>query len=466
MASNVTKSKASAKNEGENFESDLTTQKRNIVWVILAIIWFPFKIILYPFMWVFYQFNKISKFLVNRSKAPLNFEEIALVESVPVFFTLASVDLAIILGIIASIGFSDRVTNFINSLTGGLDGITGMVSAVVGVIKDILNGLYDIIVKVILGGTWDFITSIQLDPLVLLIIAIIFAVILVVVIMIVSELDIIGKIMRKLGYFGLGIAELPYAIYDSLDHLWIKFLKSFGRFICGGSVTSKQRTFYRRIITFVTLYAIWTFVWGVLILTNKILDPNFKADLRADPNLIYSEISYFLIVILLSGFLAGTALMFVLSRVLKIVTRGRYDADTTEIEQIRHQSLIDYMLPREHVPALSLSDVSRLVDISKENIGNYFKSNELKDWKLTGNSIVNEKLYKKRIAYVEDLVDRGLDGEDVKLLTKALDYLTFIEKGMRNVSEYIDDIEERKELINEDIADVRGLYGQSQPMEA
>ena len=410
-------------------------------------------------MWVFYQFNKMSKFLVNRSKAPLDFEEIALVESVPVFFTLASVDLAIILGIIASIGFSDRVNNFIDSF----DGITGMVGAVSGVIKDILNGLYDVIVKVILGGTWDFITSIQLDPLVLLIIAIIFAIILVVVIMIISELDIIGRITRKLGYFGLGIAELPYAIYDSLDHLWMKFLKSFGRFICSGMVTTKQRTFYRRIITFVTLYAIWTFIWGVLILTNKILDPNFKADLAKEPNLIYSEISYFLVVILLSGFLAGTALMFVLSRVLKMVTRGRYDADKDQIEQIRHKSLIDYMMPKDHVPALSLSDVSRLVDIPKENFGNYFKSNELKDWKLTGNSIVNEKLYNKRITYVEGLVDKGLDEEDIKLLTKALDYLTFMEKGLRNVSEYMDDIEERKELINEDIADVRGLYGQSQP---
>ena len=465
MATKTTKSTDASKVKSEEFETDIS-KKRNWFVVLLLIIWWPFKIVLYPFIWVFKQFNKFVNFLVNKSSAPMDFEEIALIESTPVFFTLASVDLAIILGIIASIGFSDRVKNFINSLTSGLDGITGMVDAIKGVLEDILNGLYDVIVKVILGGTWDFITSIKLDPILLLILAIVFAIILVVIIMVISELDIIGRIMRKLGYFGLGIAELPYAIYDSLDHLWMRFLKSFGRGISGNMVTSKQRTFYRRIILFVALYAIWTFIWGVLILTNKILDPNFKADLQADPNLLYKQMSYFIIVILLSGFLAGTALMFVLSRVLKMVSRNRYNADSTEIDQIRHKSLVDYMTPKEHIPVCSLSDVTRLIDISKGDVASHFKDNALKDWVLTGNAIVNDKLYKERITYVEELVDKGLDEEDSKYLIKALDFLTFMQKGLRNVNEYVDDLEERKELINEDIADLRGLYGQSTTQEA
>jgi hypothetical protein len=389
----------------------------------------------------------------------MDFEEIAFVESIPAFFTLASIDLAILLGIIASLGFSDRIKNFINNLTKGLDGLTDMFSEIINLLRDIISGLYNLIVKGLLGGLWNIITGIQLDPLILLIIAIVFAVFLVVIIMIISEKNIIGRLMRKLGYFGLGLAELPYAIYESLDHLWMKFLKSFGRFITSNMVTKNSRTFYRKIVLVVLLYALWTFVWGLLILTNEILKPEFATQLQLDPNLIYKQISYFIIVILLSGFLAGNVLLFVLSRVLKIVSKNKYQAHEDEIADVRHKSLLAYIQPKENLAVLSITDLARLVDIPKDQIASHFNDKVLKDWVLIGNSIVNERLYKERIDYVEELVDEGLDNEDIKPLIKAIDYLSFMQKGFRNVSQYIDDLEERKEMINEDIADIRGLYG-------
>jgi hypothetical protein len=334
-----------------------------------------------------------------------------------------------------------------------------MFSEIINLLRDIISGLYNLIVKGLLGGLWNIITGIQLDPLILLIIAIVFAVFLVVIIMIISEKNIIGRLMRKLGYFGLGLAELPYAIYESLDHLWMKFLKSFGRFITSNMVTKNSRTFYRKIVLVVLLYALWTFVWGLLILTNEILKPEFATQLQLDPNLIYKQISYFIIVILLSGFLAGNVLLFVLSRVLKIVSKNKYQAHEDEIADVRHKSLLAYIQPKENLAVLSITDLARLVDIPKDQIASHFNDKVLKDWVLIGNSIVNERLYKERIDYVEELVDEGLDNEDIKPLIKAIDYLSFMQKGFRNVSQYIDDLEERKEMINEDIADIRGLYG-------
>ena len=458
MASNVTKASSTASSESE-FESDIVSKPKNLLFVILYIIWFPFKIILYPFFYVLRQFKNLVNFLTNRSNAPLNFEEIALVESVPVFFTLASLELAILLGAIASIGFSEKVKNFLSSLTKGLGGLTDIVTVIIDLFTAIIGGLYNLVVNIILGGTWSFITSIHLDPVLLLFIAIILIVLLIVVIMVVTELDIISRIMRKLGYFGLGIAELPYALYESLDHWWMRFLKSFGRFITSNMVTTQQRTFYRRIITFVSLYAIWTFAWGVLILTSQVLDTNYFTELKNN-DFLYKQIYYFVLVILLSGFLAGTILMFVLSRVLKIVTKNRYTAEQKQIDFIRHESLLNFMRPKSHLPVLSLSAVSRIIDIPKNDFGTYFKDKELKEWELIGDSIVNGKLYKDRLKYVEELEDKGLDEEDTKLLIKAIDYLTFMQKGLRNVPKYVDDIEDRKELINEDIADLRGLYGQ------
>ena len=273
MTTNVTKSDTSKKSKLDEFESDIT-KKRNWLHLLFLIIWWPFKIILYPFIWVLREFRRMATFLTNKSNGPLNFEEIALVESTPVFFTLASIDLAIILGIIASIGFSTKVKAFINSFTQGLGGLSSMVTTLTDIVVTILGWIYDLIVHVIIEGTWSFLTSIKLSPIALVIGAGFLSIVIVILIMVISELNIISRIMRKLGYFGLGLAELPRAIYDSLDHFWMRFLKTFGRFISGHSVTKVERIFYRRIIVFVSLYAIWTFVWGVVILLSSLLGPN------------------------------------------------------------------------------------------------------------------------------------------------------------------------------------------------
>ena len=437
MATKVTKSKSSVKQEVEEFDKDIKT--KNWLTFLVLIIWWPFKIVLYPFTWVYREFKRMTSFLTNKSNAPLNFEEIALVESTPVFFTIASIDLAIILGIFAYVGFSQRVKNFLDNLAQGFNGISGMTTAIVTIIQKIWDAINFIVVKVLILGTWSFITSFNYPPIVLLFGAGILSILIVILIMVISELNVIGRVMRKLGYFGLGIAELPRAIYDSLDHLWMKFLKTFGRKISGNFVTTKQRTFYRKIIVFVTLYALWTFAWGILILLSGLLSQTTTFSFNSE------NIGYMLDVILLSGFLAGTVLMLVMSRTLKALTGSRYNAEMTQIDEIRHQSLMNYMSNKNHMAMLSLSNVARLVDISKEDISNHFKDKTLTDWVLTGNAIVNDKLYKERLKYVDGLVDEGLDKEEVKLLTKGLDYLSFMEKGLRNVSYYIDYLEDHKQ---------------------
>ena len=85
MASNVTKSDKTSSRHSEDFEKDLLGSNRSTFWVILTVIWFPFKVVLYPFIWVGRDFRRMLKFLTNRSAGPMNYEEISLVESVPVF---------------------------------------------------------------------------------------------------------------------------------------------------------------------------------------------------------------------------------------------------------------------------------------------------------------------------------------------------------------------------------------------
>jgi len=148
-----------------------------------------------------------------------------------------------------------------------------------------------------------------------------------------------------------------------------------------------------------------------------------------------------------------------------MVTKDKYDADIKTIDLARHQSLLDYITPKTKISAIPLTNASKILDIAKDDFTRHFTDERLKDWKLTSDALVNYTLYKERMSFVDELVDEGLDNEDIKPLVKAVDYLSFMQKGLRFVEEYVEDLEDKKELINEDIADIRGILGLNSSMD-
>ncbi|MHA2363698.1 MAG: hypothetical protein ACXAC7_07055 [Candidatus Hodarchaeales archaeon] len=443
-------------------EEVLDVKQRNPIKFVFSWIWILIKIPLYPFIWVLKEMGRLWQFLSGGKEVkdrPLDYEEIIFVESFPAFLIITGGAIATILGVIAYIGFSDQVDTFFDNLTKGFDGY-------VQVIKDIYGGIIDILTYISIDLFWNgirraiWVTFEDLflaDPIMVLVIISVVLVVGFFLIAIISEIGLVEKIVRKLGYVGLGLTDLPRAIYHTFDKVWTRFIKWYGRRVVGPFITDRSRGFYQRILWIVTVYAIWTFVWGIILLGFKLADPAEAALLKEDQTELVQTILYIILVLILSGFFAGTLLVFILSRLLNGKSASKYTPEDSIIDQVRHDSLLRYVLSKSKgFPALELATVSRVVDIPQEDFVRHFKDNQFADWKLYSNHMVNHKLYSERLAKIDEWEDEGLENEDTKPLVKAVDFVAYMLKGLQNVPEVVEELEERKEILFEDIADLSG----------
>ena len=303
-----------------------------------------------------------------------------------------------------------------------------------------------------------FVDFIKSDPLLILLVLVISVFLLVMIFLAISELGIHRVILRRLGLLGLDLVDLPRALYYSLDILWLKILKKVGRKIVGGEelLTTRSRRLYQRVVWLVCLYALWTFVWGILFLFNQLLQGGQNT--TSSSNQLLDAILYLLFVLLVSGIISGTLLMIALTRVISWLSGGKYVVDKKTLELARHDSLLGFLLPKSKtVWAIDLNTLSKVVDIPKNELANHWSSDKrLNDWKLYSSHVVNEAKYQAYVTKIDTLENQGLEQEDIKPLIKAVDNVAFLQKGFRNVPEISSDLQERKELLSEDIADLRG----------
>lgn len=459
--SNIDVSNKSNVKASSSDSTDIGPPSRNPVKTFFWVIWKIIEIPLYVFIWIGREFVRLFSFLSGSKQnknRPLDHKEIAFVESVPIFLILTGVTLSLIIGILAYFRFSTTISNFFDSLNHGTGAIGDLVSALWNGAIQILTAIVDAIVyiiTVIYNTIKNFITS---DPLLTLLVIVIVVFLLVMLFLAISELGFHRIILRRLGLLGLGLVDLPRALYISLDILWLKILKTVGRTIVGGEelLTMHSRRLYQRVVWIVCLYALWTFTWGILFLFNQFLTTGNQV--TQNSNKLLDAVIYLLFVLLVSGIISGTLLMAVLSRAIKILSGDKYNVDKKTLDQARHDSLVEFLLPKSKtVWAIDLDTLSKVVDIPKNELAKHWSSDKkLSEWKLYSTHVVNEAKYRKYSEKIDALENDGLEREDIKPLIKAVDNVAYLQKGFRSVPDISSDLQERKELISEDIADLRG----------
>lgn len=450
-------------------EADVETAQENggdrfdgITKVILHWVKLILVILFYPVVWLFREFARTFRFLSGGSEGkdrPLDHEEIAFVESIPIFLPLFAITIATILGLIAWVGYSDRIKDFFSNLTRGLDGIIQIFSDIWGGIWGVISAIGGFFVDGIMAIV-DFIANVKLDPTIVFGLVIVVIIVLFLAWVFISEMALISKLMRKLGYVGLGITDLPRVVYFQLDKIWLRILKSFGRAIAGGEgiITHRSRGFYQRILQMVILYSIWTFGWGILLLAVKLVDPS-QTEYVDNTSAVLDQVLYLLVVLLISGVVSGTLLVWVLAKVLANRVKDKYNPDDKSIDLVRHQSLLKYLSTKPDFPTLELTTLSLILDIEEDDFKRHLKDSNLKRWVIYDNYLVNEQLFDQRLDQIDEMVDEGLENEDVKPLVKAVDLVAFTQKGFGMVAELAEELQEKKEIIYEDIADLRGELG-------
>lgn len=449
-------------------EDSLSDQQQNIFRIILS--WFVilFTIVFFPFVWILKELGRLFRFLGGGKEAktrPLNYNEIAFIESVPIFLALTGVVLAIILGVVAWVGFSDQVQTFFNNLTNGLSGITQIVKDIFGGITFILSTLFGFLWETV-TAIWEFVSSLFQDPFLVLVVLAAVLVVFFVIGSLIGELGLIRKLVTKLGEAAFGITYLPRVIYHRLEVLWHKVLKSFGRFVVGGEsvITSRSKGFYQRILWLVTLYTLWTFVWGILLLGLRLADPTQAAIIRENQAELFNAVLFILFVLLFSGFMAGTVLMLILVRVLNKMSSNKEEYVLTKevVETARKQSLVDYMSSKSIFPAIKVATVSKIVDVDKKEIESFFKLKSLSDWKVYSSYIVNDKLFKQKMDKINALVDQGLEEENQDFLANAIDDLDKLSKSVFAVPELRLELQEKSIILDEDYKDLSGILDEEE----
>ncbi|MFW9930616.1 MAG: hypothetical protein ACFFD1_14600, partial [Candidatus Thorarchaeota archaeon] len=419
--------------------------------IFLHIIKIILVIIFYPLIWLGKEFFRLWKFLSGgkgNKNHPLDFNEIAFVESVPIFFTVLGTMIAIIMGIFAWFSFNETIKNFFDDLKNGLSGITNILTGIWNGLKWIFTTIFNFFVDIFKAGI-DFISKLISENFALFVIALAIPIfILVVLYLIISETDFLPRLLRKLGYYGLGIADFPRWFYNRLDLLWLRVSKTIGRRVVGKkSLTENTRGFYQRILWLVIIYALWTFLWGILLIIGKLDTTETFSDL------VLKTFGNLILVLFVSGVISGFLLMFTLVFILNRTSSKKYKAVPEEIDLIRHNSLVDYLSQRsKHSIVLNLSDVARIADINKNDFERHWTDEKLKSWKLYPNHVVKKDYFDEKIKKIDDLEDEGLENEDIDKLVKAVDSLFFLKKKFGIVPELNTELEKRKTFLYEDIA--------------
>jgi hypothetical protein len=402
---------ATVEKNGTKQVSDDTDVVQNIFRVFLHIIRVILEILFYPFIWIGKEFVRMWKFLgggkANKDK-PLSHSEIAFVESVPIFLTVLGTLIAIFIGIIAWIGFSETLRNFFNDLSKGFEGILNILRGVWSGLVALGTFLIGLVIGFLefLGEILSFLIN---DTLTLLVVLAGLTLILIILYIVLSETDYVTRILKKIGYVGLGITDLPRWVYDLLDRFWLRISKGVGRRIVGGdSVIKKKRSFYQRIIWLVLLYAIWAFLWGILFLLGDIVGNDELTDTTTNTEILNVLGSLF-IILFVSGIISGFLLLFILVFTLNKASGKKYEADQMLIDKVRHESLIDFFVKKKKYEVLNLSDVSIMTDILQDDFKRHWTDKKLSIWKLYSKHVVNQSDFDEKLKKIDELEKKGLN---------------------------------------------------------
>lgn len=442
--------------ENYNHLFDSNGKKYNFVRKILNLILLLINIIFYPFVWIIKEVGRMVSFLRYKNSHkddPLSHIEISLVESFPVFFLIFGIVIAFVMSTLLWIDFKHRLDDIISSLSNGFSSIQNFLN----LIDSLASGIFSFLSN----SSQGLINFISNDAILILIVVSIFAFFFGLFYLFFSESGILKRFVFKMKLFTEGITKIPKTFYDKFDLLWLRLLKSAGRFLAGGnSITGLSKKFYHRILGSAVVYAIIVFSWGIFLLLNELRGPNNQLINLSDPTNAGKAVGAFLFLIylyILTGFLAGTLYFYLSIRVLKIMSQDKYKVDIRKIKVLRHQELVQYMLKKgSKYNYLQLQYLSVLFDIPLEEFPKHWNDKRLSDWKLYNKYAVNQTAFNKKVAKIELLEQQALEKEKLSIVILALDYLSYVNKLFGKIKELSKELEFKKTGLLSDISKIRG----------
>jgi hypothetical protein len=297
-----------------------------------------FKFILYPYVWITRMLGRSIRFARAKeaSMRPLNEDERIFMESIPTFFILVGVFLGILVGIFIAFLGSDAIIEFIDELS--LDTIIG------GIIW-ILSFIFEIILTIIGLGNhhMDFIVwkagderslgiidwirfffelmvEIFTTNFVILFLGIgLIGVVLVGIWIIISETGLLSAVVSIIGNTLRFIYYAPQRAFNTLNSIYLKFNKVLSGIVIGNErLTNRNVSFHRKIMLISLSLGLYTFIGGFFVLATQQIE---------DRTL---QITFILIVLIVFGLGVGIIEMFIITRFLDSVSRGRYTIKAIE----------------------------------------------------------------------------------------------------------------------------------------
>lgn len=290
------------------------------------------KILLYPYVWMVRMFGRTIRFsrTKDRESRILSKDERSFMESVPGFFVLTGLFLGILLGVIFYIIEGAELSSFFETLE--LTDIINTLGFILGVLWEIILwiigidkrdeagnvevdrfGLLDIVFDVILASVAGLMEIITEDPLWLFIGFGVIGVAIAIIWVGVSETGIVSAILGFIVKIIDLIVTTPDKLFDRLNSVYLRFNKVLSTIVIGKNRLSERNVaFHRKILLLTVGLGLYTFVVGIFVLVTR---PMGSTGL---------QIGFIFIILLVLGLGVGIIEMFVITRFLDTVSRGKY----------------------------------------------------------------------------------------------------------------------------------------------
>ncbi len=306
------------------------------IFAIFGAIWrffaFFLKLIFYPYVWIFRMFGRSIRF-VRTKKSPekaLDPDERSFIESVPGFFVLTGffggILFAAVVWLSDQTGLSDflddiNLTSIIEMFGHFFGFILEIILWIIGIDKKnaagevildrfgLLDLIFDIFYEMILLNIVGFVAQ---DAIMTFIGIGVVGVILAVVWIVISETGIVGGIIGFIAKILNFIITVPTNFWERANKVYIKFNNIMASIVIGQERLDERNIGFHRKILLLTLgLGIYTFIAGIVVGVSN-------------PQDLINPIGYIFVVILVLGIGVGIIEMFLIVRILDIVSRKKY----------------------------------------------------------------------------------------------------------------------------------------------
>ncbi len=306
------------------------------IFAIFGAIWrfiaFILKIIFYPYVWIFRMFGRSIRF-ARTKKSPekaLEPDERSFMESVPGFFVLVGFFGGILFAAVVWLSDQTGLSDFLDDIN--LTSIIELLGHFFGFLLEVLLwiigidkkdaagevvldrfGLLDIIFDVLYEGILLNIVGFVAQDAIMTFIGIgIVGVILAIIWIIISETGIVGGIIGIVVKVVTFIITVPANFWERLNSVYVKFNNILASIVIGQERLDERNIGFHRKILLLTLgLGVYTFVAGIVVgVTN--------------PQDLINPIGYIFVVILVLGIGVGIFEMFLIVRILDLVSRKKY----------------------------------------------------------------------------------------------------------------------------------------------